>query len=270
MENSVDEKLKDFMKDIDAKFDKLCLKVAEISGERHPAASLSSSVPQADVNARQNEPTRSQEAPSPAPLFGATGRRQDIQGEFQALRDSLTRIQLPADLKLNDSRQGIRKNDQPVLNVITRCGKYNETLMKLLTTIDPDTNGGLSQVVIEQLFLIAYAQTKFLQDEFASLVVNNHFDSGTARLFRALQKNTSGLNQESLETLRSAAAISAAGRPTNVPRGQAPAYRGRGRGYQGHYNRQDRQDVFQSFAQRPFPRRPPPHRPAVDNSRDDD
>ena len=59
---------------------------------------------------------------------GASGGSQDIQGDFQALKDSLSRINLPADLKLNKSRQGIQRQDQPVFNVLCKYIRYNETL----------------------------------------------------------------------------------------------------------------------------------------------
>lgn len=183
-----------------------------------------------------------------SPQGGATGESSDIQGEFQCLRDSLTRIKLPSELKLNDSRQGIRRTDQPLLNVVAKCGRYNETLVKLLTTIEPGSV--ITQETLDQLFVIAHAQCRYLQDEFASLVVNSQFDSNTSKLFRALQKNTSGLNSTSLETLRSAATIAAASR--TATRG---GYSGRGRQRGSFQSGGQRSDVFSQFTNRNFPRR---------------
>jgi len=252
----MEEKFSCFVDEFNARFEELNNKVEQISLERNYPQFPRVRTTRVEGTAQQVEPDLSHVASSTAPA-GAAGTRQDIQGEFQALKDSLTRIQLPADLKLNDSRQGICRNDQGTLSVIAKCGRFSETLVKLLTTLDADKP--LSQVTIEQLFLIAHAQTCFLQDEYASLIVNNQFDSGTAKLFRALQKNTSGLNPSSLETLRSAAAISAAGRqaPAPAPRGQGHSARGRRGGfhYQGNAHRQD---TYQSFTHRPFPRRPFP------------
>jgi len=170
----------------------------------------------------------------------ATGT-SDIQGDFAALRDSLSRIKLPAELKLNESRQGIRRSDQPVLNILTKCSRYSETSARLLSTIEPGQP--VTQETLDSLFLISHAQSKYLQDEYAALVVNSQFDNSTSRLFRALQKNTSGLNTDSLETLRSAATLAAASRQ---PRGND---RGRGSG------RSRGSDVFSRFSQRGFPQR---------------
>ena len=76
----------------------------------------------------------------------------------------------------------------------------------------------------EDIFCIAYAQMKFLQEEYAALVVNSSFDPNVAKLFRALQKN-SGFSQETMEQLKNAATIASAYRP--------PSQANRGRGGRG-------------------------------------
>ena len=163
-------------------------------------------------------------------------------------------------MKLNDSRQGIKRTDQPLMNALAKCGRYCETGIKLLCSLEAGTE--LKQETLDNLFLIQYAQIKYLQEEYAALLVNGQFDASTAKIFRSLQKNTSGFDQDSLETLRAAATLSAAWRPTGgstedrftARRGFPGTGRGRQRGsYNGRT--QDR-DVFQSFANRQFPRRP--------------
>ncbi|KAH3726514.1 hypothetical protein DPMN_052381 [Dreissena polymorpha] len=118
----------------------------------------------------------------------------DIQGEFSALKNSLSRVRLTAELKLNESRQGVRRSDQPVLNIL-KCSRYSETSAKLLATLEPGQP--LTQDTLDRLFLISHAQCKYMKDEYAAVLVNSQFDNSTSKLFRALQKNTSGLNAES-------------------------------------------------------------------------
>ena len=68
--------------------------------------------------------------------------------------------------------------------------------------------------------------------------MNGQFDASTAKIFKSLQKNTSGFDQDSLETLRAAATLLAAGGPTGdstedrftVRRGFPGTGRGRQRG----------------------------------------
>lgn len=50
-------------------------------------------------------------------------------------------------------------------------------------------------------------QAQIQYEEYASILINSQFGSTTSTLFRALQKNTSGLNISSLETLWSAASF---------------------------------------------------------------
>ena len=111
----------------------------------------------------------------------------------------------------------------------------------------------------------------YLQDEYASLIVQGRFDKATSQTFRALQKNTSGLNAHALQNLKLASAISA----SSINNGSTKAAtgnrdytgagsswrgsynnrytyrpgpgRGRGRGYNNNY---PRSDVFDQFAQK--------------------
>lgn len=232
----MDEKFDRFCEDVNHRLCQLELKVSEQTyvSNSSPLGPKSDRFPDSHV-----EPVATGHAQT-----CASGSVHDTQGDFQALKDSLARIKLPPELRLNESRQGIKKADQPVLNVLTRCSRYNETAVRLLSTIEAGQS--ITQDTLDQFMVIFNAQCKYLQDEFAAILVNGQFDSSTSRLFRALQRNTSGLNPESLDSLRTAATLSAAGRPARGS-GSIQQFRGRGRGSYG------RQDVFQGFAQRQFP-----------------
>jgi len=145
----MEQKLYDFIKSIDKRLSALELKVVDVNSN-HIARDLSA---QSEHSAPvQSEPSVLHDdhvVPSLASA-GATGGSQDIQGDFQALKDSLSRIKLPSDLKLNESRQGIQRQDQPVFNVLCKCSRYNETLVKLLSTIEPWSSA--TQETLDQLF----------------------------------------------------------------------------------------------------------------------
>ena len=123
------------------------------------------------------------EQPSPT-VVHAAGVGSDTQGEFQTLKDSLSRLKLPSELKLNESRQGIQRAD----HVLTRCARYSETSLKLLSTIEPGTI--ITAETLEQFFLINQAQIQYLQDEYASILVNSQFDTTTSELFFLHYKRT--------------------------------------------------------------------------------
>ena len=129
----------------------------------------------------------------PQPGAVRSTSQPDTQGEFQTLKDSLSKVKLPADVKLNDSRQGIKRTDQPLMNALAKCGRYCETGIKLLCSLEAGTE--FKQETLDNLFLIQYAQIKYLQEEYAALLVNGQFDASTAKIFRSLQKNTSGFDR---------------------------------------------------------------------------
>ena len=77
------------------------------------------------------------------PPLRPDGQVKDLQGDFQSLKDSVAKIKLLAELKNNESREGIRRSE--------RC-RYSETSVKLLSTIEAGSK--VSQDTLDQLFLI--------------------------------------------------------------------------------------------------------------------
>jgi len=115
---------------------------------------------------------------------------EDIQSEFAAIKDTLTKVKLPANLRLCESRQGIQRSDQTAFNILSRFGRYAETTIKLLSTIDEEK---IDEQSLQKLFSVQLAQIRYLQEEYSALVVQSQFYNSTARIFRSLQENTSGL-----------------------------------------------------------------------------
>ena len=72
--------------------------------------------------------------PQPGPVRSMS--QPETQGEFQTLKDSLSKVKLPTDVKLNDSRQGIKRTDQPLMNALAKCGRYCETGIEKSTPRD--------------------------------------------------------------------------------------------------------------------------------------
>ena len=182
---------------------------------------------------------------------------EDIEGEFMTVKNSVQKIRLPPDLKLNESRQGIKREDQPILNLITKSARYMETTLKILgegvATKSPLTNDQLDQISICQV-----AHLRHLQDEYATLVVKSRFNRTTSQFFRSLQRHTSGLNPAALKNLQIAASISGQ-RPRPQPsRGSNRGYynsNSRSRGFCGRTG--FRPDIFQEFTSSKFPRSRP-------------
>lgn len=85
----------------------------------------------AHVEKLRRQLTITQQPSVPKRKFLAT---EDIRSEFGAIKDALTKIKLPADLRLCDSRQGIRRSAETTYNILSRCARYAETSNCLLSS----------------------------------------------------------------------------------------------------------------------------------------
>ena len=202
--------------------------------------------------------------PGPVTTFGPVSTSSDIaegsiQEEFQTIKDSLQKVKLPADQKLNDSRVGINRAEQPLYNVVSKCGRYIETAIKWVGIQEP---GKVSQEDLVTLHNILLANLRYLQSEYQALLVQSQFDKDTSRFFRSLQKDNNNFSETALRNLRAAVEVSSLrGRPAAADRG---FYRGnspRGRGfYRGNsprnFNTNYRSDPFNHLSQRNVSRSP--------------
>jgi hypothetical protein len=133
------------------------------------------------------------------------------------------------------------------LNILAKVARYTEALLRKLSVLAVDT---ITPADLHELFIIALAEIRFLQDEYAVLQVQSQFDKDTTKLFRSFRSNTSGLSEEAIEDLRKAAAITAhKPAPTSSDRP-----RGRGRGRPTHHRPNN---AYQNFGSRSVPPFPP-------------
>ena len=175
-------------------------------------------------------------APSPEGEIASAAGDDDVQGQFQAIKESLSSLRLAPDLRLNETRTGIQRNDQPVFNNLVKSARYVETTLKLVGSI---CENNITQADVTALYHIQLAHMRYLQDEFASLIVQGSFDKETIRLFKCFQKNTSGLSPAAISNLRKAAEISGARTiGQNNFNTQNGGFRGRGSQWRGRGFRQ--------------------------------
>jgi len=202
---------------------------------------------------------------SGAPVLNHASDDESLQRDFEVLKDCLQRVKLPQDCKLVDtiSKQGIKKDDQSTLSVISKGARYVETALKWMSTQDEQTPPNYSD-----LLTILMAHMQFLSAEYSALVVKGTFDQETAKIFKCLQKNTLSFRGDALQHLRDAAQIGAAraqvtpqnsgnyGNYGNRQRGQGQQNYGRGPPRYGNRDRgQYRQrDPYRNYyQQRPAP-----------------
>lgn len=107
----------------------------------------------------------------------------EIQEKLNVVKSSLDKVILPSKFKLHDSRSVIKKEDQPVLKVVSKCGRYIETALKVVCESDKD-----HPIDASRLSIVLVARLKYIQYEFAALLVKGRFDNNTSQLFMSLKK----------------------------------------------------------------------------------
>ena len=188
----------------------------------------------------------------PEPVTAGQSGSSEIQERFNAIKSSVDKVILPSALKLHDSRTGIKREDQQTLNVLSKCGRYVKTVMKLIS----QSKEG-EQLDLEPIILSLHANINYLQDEYAAaLLVKGKFDDSTAQFFRSLQKANSGFDSQSINNVRIAAELtSISARSTNYRGNYRQVYRGNQSnnfnrfGYNNRFygNRDRRDDLFQNL-----------------------
>ena len=83
----------------------------------------------------------------------------------------------------------------------------------------------VSDQILLDLWNVQVVQIRYLQEEYSSVLVQGQFNPEVARLFRTLQKNTSGFTPRALDILEKATTISAANTRSNT---NNISFRGRG------------------------------------------
>ncbi len=186
-----------------------------------------------------------------------------LKNEFKVVRDAVTKNKLPNDLKLHDTCQGIQAKDRELAAILSKFGRFTETNLKLIADFNSHKTGipEEAQDMIRGLCVSFCAQLKYCQDEYAGVVVSGQFGGETKQVFRVLQRNTSAFNDDSLQTLKTAVALTG-----NLGRAQGerkPDWCSRNQ-WHGNWHGQHRRGRGFQFAQgdnRQFPQQPGCHMP---------
>ena len=187
---------------------------------------------------------------SPAPAAEGAACR-DVQEDYLALDRSLKSkvSRLPPECLLLDSKAGIKGPSFTAYTVLSKSGRFCESLFRKLASIDSDN---VTEEDLNDLFTIGMAQMGYLRDEYAGIVVDSKFDEDTSKWFRSMNRNTGGLSAKHQDILKTAAELSAhakKGRDNNNKsfrgntRGRGGSFRG-GRGGGG--------DRFQQWSNKSF------------------
>ena len=205
---------------------------------------------------------------SVSPYYDSVRVSTDIQRDFESLKDSLNRVPLPKDYKINDSARGIGKDNKSTLTVLSKCARFAETGLKVFVTLQPISEDEqlitLQKNDVQKLFTVLAAQANFLQGEYASLVVKATFDEETSRLFRSFENNTGAFSNQSLQNIRLAAELASHSSQRSRGRGRGNWTPNRGyRGFRGAHRGDFHNRDFHNRGF--FPTRPPGREDTADS-----
>lgn len=65
----------------------------------------------------------------------------DIHKEFESIKESVSRIAMPHWLKIHDTQVGIKQEHKAALKIISKCARFTETGLKLISIFAKEENG---------------------------------------------------------------------------------------------------------------------------------
>ena len=164
--------------------------------------------------------------------------------------------------------KALKGPDQPICNVLPKCAHYSKTAIKVLCQIEP--NSKISHDTLDELFLVSKLRSSLCRKVMLPcLLVDNLILRQRKSSFAAFRRTHQLLS--SLETLRSAATLTTAGRTISDDRStrRGQGFSGYASGWGGSYYHNYRQDrnVFHSITNRSFPNRRQPREDNHSSSR---
>ena len=172
----------------------------------------------------------------------------DVQREYETVKELYSKVQIPQELKVLDSRVGIKRAESGALNILSKSARFTETAIKILK----DSDGNLDESHTAHLFSVLVAHITSLKSEYANLLVQSTFDEKVSKLYKTLDNHGATFSQQQLTTLRSAIDLESA-RPKEAAYGRGRSTF-RAQGWRGRYRGQ-----FQRFTGGAMPRHPSPN-----------
>lgn len=137
-------------------------------------------------------------------------KSDESRQDFEAIKDSLIRVRLPNTYRLSENRSSIPSKDREQAAVLVRSSKFVETNLKLLGEIQNSATEPFSDVVadlLDNLLTVNAAAIRYLKEEYSSLYVGGEYRPKTKSVFKSLRKNTSNLEPDAIEDLKTAVQV---------------------------------------------------------------
>ena len=197
-----------------------------------------------------------------SPANASASASEDIETQYSRVKDLVSRTSIDKDYDVPSAKKNIKKPDHSAVDIISKCGGYSTTALKVLATFNPESD--CIEELVTYLYTISVAQVRYLQNKYGTMSVKGNFDDSTSRMFDMLENNSLRLNERAQGHLETAARLSAVrvntGQQTQQPQQQQRNhYNGR---YEGRYNNKNNnfnqyrnQDNYSNFSKKQFPPR---------------
>ena len=171
----------------------------------------------------------------------------DLQAEFQSIRDNVARQRLPKDLKFVGSVRGVKAQSHDAVKALSISGKYVETAIKVASTIQSKKDECDYDVTsdIEDLLICLIAHMRVLQEKHCLILVGGNYGPRTQQIFCTIHANPAQYTPTVVEELRTSAALAALPQENTIGTGG----QGEGRGFRGNF-RSDYRSGFRFNGQR--------------------
>ena len=104
---------------------------------------------------------------------GSTVDHKVSSQEIDRIKESLSKVSLLQELKLNDSAAGIKQDSKNVLKVLSKVGRYTETTLKKISVIAArnkvDNCFNVLEYKLANFFTMASGLMQFIQGEYFSM-----------------------------------------------------------------------------------------------------
>ena len=166
----------------------------------------------------------------------STSSNDELQQQYKSVKDSVQKIRLPPGLKIETSLRGVGQQFNKTARVIHAASDYSETLLKLLLSIDTNSDPiVVTDDLIDCLVVAVTAQIRYLQSEKSVCFISGRFGEDVGSLFREFKTHASSLSASDIQVLENVIQLSAARQPRGRgfpsqrrPYGNNPNYRSRG------------------------------------------
>ena len=135
----------------------------------------------------------------------------NLKGQFDAIRNSVSRVVLQPNWILTDNKSGIASADREQAAVLSKLSKYVKTELKLMQELQ-DFFGNNQKVAeyLDKLYMVKMAHMRYLQEEYSSLQISGRYGTQAKAVFRDIRRQTSTYTPALVDNIKTVLSVTGA------------------------------------------------------------